>query len=81
MPRARNKGLVTILGESNDRCVFTGSQSDCFKVAFADGTFTGVTCWSALLKLIRRGSEAPAQRTTDGLRKQAGEPKQEVPDN
>jgi hypothetical protein len=54
MPRAKKTALLSIIRESDERCVFTGSNTDCFLVSFADGTFTGVVCWSELLELIRR---------------------------
>ena len=67
MPRAKKKSLLSIHQESDDRCVFTGSQTDCFQVSFADGTFTGVVCWSELLKLIRRMTQETNQPTLSSL--------------
>ena len=59
MPRVRKTALLSVIRESDDRCVFTGSQTDCFLVSFTDGTFTGVVCWNELLELIHRVNEEP----------------------
>lgn len=59
MSRSKKTALLSIICESDDRCVFTGSQTDCFQVSFTDGTFTGVVCWSELLELIRRVTGDP----------------------